>query len=311
VAVSSFRCYVPVNGLTLHVHALAQADREGEVSPAQLRQALSERPLLLVLHGGPGGDHRPLVEPLAPLADAGLNMLLLDLRGHGLSGRPDPTECTLAHMADDVQALLAMLELPARRSILLGVSFGGGVALTFGQRHPNACAGLVLSSAVANHRADDDWARWIASHGTPEQALAAATIVNGTLPNLVALQEAQRLVRPLYYADAEHLPAPSSLACCANEHVPPVDLDLVNWWYREGRVAYCADVFLGELRLPTLILGGCADPLGTPAQARALAAGIPGARLRLFERSGHLPHVEQPDAYRMAIRDFVREMAAA
>ncbi len=60
-----------------------------------------------------------------------------------------------------------------------------------------------------------------------------------------------------------------------------------------------------SVNVPTLILAGCADPLATPTQASALAAATPGAQLRLFERSGHLPHFEEPAAYCAAIADFM------
>jgi proline iminopeptidase len=310
--VTGYRCLVPVGAVDLHVHMFgrsAAAYVTAVMSACTARRWLAvspDLPVLVVLHGGPGGDHRALVPPLAPLAGAGCHLLFVDLRGHGLSGRPAAADCTLAQMADDLTAMRTALEIEPARLNLLGVSFGAGVALTFADRHPGQCARLLLSSAVTSFRADADWVEQVRLRGTPEQALAAAAIVSGTLPTLTALRNAQRLVRPLYYADSARLPASATADACADEAVLPENLELVNWWYCEGSLAYCAESYLTGLRVPTLILAGSADPLATPAQARALATAIPGAQLHVFERSGHLPQVEEPAAYRAAISAFLR-----
>jgi len=36
------------------------------------------------------------------------------------------------------------------------------------------------------------------------------------------------------------------------------------------------------------------------------AREIPGARLRVFADSGHVPHLEEPDAVATAVREFCR-----
>jgi pimeloyl-ACP methyl ester carboxylesterase len=42
--------------------------------------------------------------------------------------------------------------------------------------------------------------------------------------------------------------------------------------------------------------------------AEATAAGIPGARLVVFEHSGHMSFAEEPEAYRAAVREFVASL---
>jgi 3-oxoadipate enol-lactonase/4-carboxymuconolactone decarboxylase len=66
----------------------------------------------------------------------------------------------------------------------------------------------------------------------------------------------------------------------------------------EGYVASCAavrDVDLqrdaSAVRVPTLVIAGRSDPATTPAQGRALADAIPGARYLELEAS-HLSNVE-------------------
>ncbi len=65
---------------------------------------------------------------------------------------------------------------------------------------------------------------------------------------------------------------------------------------------------LSEVRTPTLILVGRHDPQMPPACAQELAAGIPNARLVIFERSGHYPFLEEPDAFWEAICAFLNSL---
>jgi proline iminopeptidase len=54
-----------------------------------------------------------------------------------------------------------------------------------------------------------------------------------------------------------------------------------------------------------LVLAGRHDRTCSVPAARAIAAGIPGARLVVFERSGHMTFAEEPEAYRAVVREFV------
>ncbi len=62
---------------------------------------------------------------------------------------------------------------------------------------------------------------------------------------------------------------------------------------------------LGEIRAPTLILCGRDDPQFPPACSEQLAAGIRDADVVWFERSGHYPFVEEPDAFWAAVGRFL------
>ena len=64
---------------------------------------------------------------------------------------------------------------------------------------------------------------------------------------------------------------------------------------------------LGEISAPTLVMGGRDDFLFPPECQAQLAAGIPGARLRIIERAGHNPHSEEPERTMAEIKDFLRE----
>jgi proline-specific peptidase len=66
---------------------------------------------------------------------------------------------------------------------------------------------------------------------------------------------------------------------------------------------------LGEIQVPTLVLSGKYDE-ATPAIAATIQRGIPGAEAVLFEKSSHLPHLEEPEAYFAAVEKFLERVEA-
>ena len=67
---------------------------------------------------------------------------------------------------------------------------------------------------------------------------------------------------------------------------------------------------LGQIVVPTLVLVGRDDALTPPAQAEALAAAVPGAKLAVLDGAGHLANLERPDAFTDAVRAFLRGLPA-
>ena len=66
---------------------------------------------------------------------------------------------------------------------------------------------------------------------------------------------------------------------------------------------------LPTITVPTLVLVGEHDALTPPADAAAMAAAIPGARLVVVPHAGHLSPLENPRAVNRAMRDFLRGIA--
>src|SRR3954454_4492848 len=64
-----------------------------------------DAPVLIVLHGGPGSDYRPLL-PLRALADDSYRVVFWDQRGAGLSARHDPGTIDLATYLEDLRLVI-------------------------------------------------------------------------------------------------------------------------------------------------------------------------------------------------------------
>jgi proline iminopeptidase len=62
---------------------------------------------------------------------------------------------------------------------------------------------------------------------------------------------------------------------------------------------------LAEVGAPTLVLVGRHDPQTPMPCAHELVAGIPRSRLAVFERSGHAPFIEEPEAFLRDVHAFL------
>jgi len=62
---------------------------------------------------------------------------------------------------------------------------------------------------------------------------------------------------------------------------------------------------LGAIACPTLVLVGEGDELTPPVLSQEIAAGIPGARLRIIADCGHLSTVERPQAVTQALVEWM------
>jgi 3-oxoadipate enol-lactonase len=65
---------------------------------------------------------------------------------------------------------------------------------------------------------------------------------------------------------------------------------------------------LGEIGVPTLVVGGEEDGIITPEVVGAMAAKIQGARHVTIPRTGHLSNLEAPDKFNAAVADFLQSI---
>ena len=60
-----------------------------------------------------------------------------------------------------------------------------------------------------------------------------------------------------------------------------------------------------NIAAPTLVVAGEEDTVYPPALAQELARRIPRAELLIFERTGHLANLEQPERFNRVLFDFL------
>lgn len=105
-------------------------------------------PPLVLLHGGPGNDHRYLLRLVQPRWGPGLAdeyfVIVFDQRGAGLSRRHEPEALTLDAYLRDLEEVIDTLA-PERQVILFGHSWGGQYAAMYMNAHPERVTAAVLA----------------------------------------------------------------------------------------------------------------------------------------------------------------------
>jgi proline iminopeptidase len=256
---------------------------------------------VLVLHGGPGLDHHEFADYLDPLAGEH-QLLLVDQRAQGRSTPCDPATWTLERMAADVVALARALELP--RYAVLGHSFGAFVALQWAVDFPGEQGPAIVSSGLPSSR-----------------------YLERVAENLQAFEPVELRERVVAsWANEQGVRTPEDVAALLHDQMPfhfadPLDPRIADYERRSADAAYSAEVLrhfsregyggievedrLGGVRRPVLVLAGRHDRTCVLDGARAIAEGIPGAELVVFEESAHMAFVEEQERYVEAVRSFL------
>jgi len=246
----------------------------------------------LVMHGGLGLDHHYLTPGLDPLGDV-LQLVYYDHRGNGASGRPPRETLTHAQLADDAAALAS--HLGHDRVAVLGFSYGGFLALEFALRHPDRLGHLLLMG-TAPAFGYGDGVRANARRMGANDAQLALLASDAEPASDEALGREVRELWPLYFHAyrPEYAHLLDDVVFSVQGQPPEAET-----------AAYDVTGRLGEIAAPTLLLAGRSDFICPPSQADLLRRGIPGAELAMFERSGHLPYVEEPEATFAAVRAWL------
>ena len=137
-------------------------------------------PLLLWLHGGPGGAERPFFRHFNGALEERFVVAYWDQRGAGRSFDPDadPQALTVARHLTDLAAVVDHLRkrFARERVVLVGHSWGAALALLHARDHPEAVAAVVavapLVSTRAAARAEFDFVLDEAVHREDDDALA-------------------------------------------------------------------------------------------------------------------------------------------
>jgi pimeloyl-ACP methyl ester carboxylesterase len=251
-----------------------------------------ERPTLIALHGGPGGDHSYLKYELAPLADVA-QLVFPDMRS---TGRSDPTSSerwSVDRWADDVPALCSALEID--KPIVLGHSYGGYVAIEYASRYPDHPGKLILYAAEARpHRA---------------KSLETFRRLGGARAHRAAKKFFDRPDLKTGAAFAKHcLPLYTRKPEDPNKQMRMLANGDLTMRLLQGELR-TIDLTprLGSIRCPTLILSGDDDP-ACPMEAAVEMASMLPAHLVRFERisdAGHSVLNDQPELARQILRNFI------
>jgi 3-oxoadipate enol-lactonase len=233
------------------------------------------RPAVLLLHAFPL-DAR-MWDGIAPsLAEAGFDVVAPDLPGEEL-------ELGFPAWARRVLALLDGPFLP------VGSSMGGYLAFELWREAPDRIPAMALLGSRATpdspeqRLARDDSIRLLGEAGREPfwEELAPRLFADGVDPAVVARAHELALAQPI-----------TALVTAQETIRDRVD----------------SRPTLGAIDVPVLVLVGDEDRLTPPADAEAMAAALPDARLTRIGHAGHLAPLERPDAVARELLAFLEEV---
>jgi pimeloyl-ACP methyl ester carboxylesterase len=282
----------PASGRFVHAHDVDVYIQEwGNVSG----------PVVLLVHAA-GGWSGVWQRTAQRLSASGYRVVAIDMPPLGYSERPTTPAYS---RVDQARRLIGTLDaLGVQRAIFLGHSFGARAAAEAALRWPERVAGVILVSAALaldtpppQQGVVDTVLAW-----SPARKLIAATTLSNPLftktmlklfvadpetvtPYWVTMYQRPLNIRGTYSATADWLP------------------ELVN----EPDITSLSrhSVSFASLASPTLVLWGEKDSVTPLPQGEFIAKSIPRARLVVLPGVGHLPPIEDENAFNDAVLDFL------
>jgi proline iminopeptidase len=262
-------------------------------------------PVLMVLTNSWGLSIPPLRRMFQPLEDR-LTLVYFDPRGMGGSGPAQrPEDRGMVAVREDFDALRRHLEL--ERVHAIGWSNGAMNLVLLAAEKP-----ATLSSAIFVHG--------VASFGPEEMKRAAeehpelferygAFLAKVSRPGL-ADEQKTALQRELwlndYFPGLFADPAKGRLEIARLFAGAPLSWPHADQTNRETGEAFDVRDKLAGIPVRSLVIAGAHD-MSPPAHVKQLADGLPNARFVVMERSGHFSPVEEPEAFRRAVLEFLGE----
>ena len=248
-----------------------------------------EAPPLLAIHGlgAQMTDFPPSL--VTGLVDAGFHLITFDNRDQGDTtwfddaGEPDigallgdprlPVPYLLSDMAADAAGLLDAMGLSSAH--ILGISMGGMIAQQFAIDFPHRVRTLTSIMSTPGP-----------TTGPPTPVALAALLVAPAAERDAAIEQSlagsRVIASPGFPFDEVGMRARAETHYDRGHHPVGTARQLAAILASLDRA-----VALGDVRVPTLVVHGAADPLVTLPGGEATAAAIPGAELWVVEGMGH------------------------
>lgn len=244
-------------------------------------------PILLIMGlGGRGDAWQPFAEALAA---AGHMAIHFDNRDVGWSSLVEDRVYEVADMAADAIGLLDHLGIS--QTDILGISMGGIITQEILLRAPERVRRAVLLATTPGGSN--------AVHPPSEVATLLLQRAQGD-PVAMLRKVYEGITAPGFAASSPHLIDLAVEVALKKPTLPAAmmrQLSAIMRWSSWDR--------LPEVKTPTLVVHGDADPLVPHRNGVNIAERIPGARLVTLPNVGHLVPLEAPEPLYRAVREFL------
>lgn len=250
-----------------------------EAPSAKMASAKDERPTLVMLHGF-ALDSRMWRRQVEALGQD-FRVLTLDLPGFG----PQARELGEVDAAASVKAAFDAVRVD--NAHILANSFGAAVAADFALVHPSRVRSLTLMGPLLLGRRTgiEAWSRCVTLAAEGDRATASEIwlddpLFEGVRGDEELFEELRQIV--LDYGGGHWT---GRVTAKWNRPDPIPDLK--------------------KLDVPALVVSGEMDIPSFIQMAEAYARALPRARREIITGSGHLPNIEQPDAFNELVHSFL------
>lgn len=269
----------------------------------------TERPTLIVLHGGPGADHRYLLPQMLHLAK-NYDVLFYDQRGSGKSRAEDNSPVTWLDHVEDLGKICE--EFDIAEPSLIGYSWGAMLTMlysiecakgSFGEaahlnlRSPSRIVLMSPGPVNMEYRAQFDENMRVRG-STPDLNAQRAELMESGLRDTNVEAYRQRLFElgvSAYFADTD-----DAVDLTPFRVVGRVQQSV---WDSLGDYDLVEMVSEVQIDAPILVVHGRQDPI--PFKSAEDLARALGTEVEFIDNCGHVPYVEQPDALWSIIDKFL------
>ena len=245
---------------------------------------VGDGPAVVLLHGYVGDGAVTWQRQLAALSDE-FRLIAWDAPGAGASTDP-PEPFGMAGYADCLAGFIAAVGVEAPH--LVGLSFGGALALTVAARHPGLARSLVVVSGYAG------WGGSLPP-GVVDQRLAQALALSA-----LTADEFVDALLPTMFATAPAAGDVDRFAASMRAFHPA--------GFRAMARASAEDLrgLLASIDVPTLLVYGDQDVRAPLPVAEHLHSAIAGSELTVLPGLGHVCNLERPDEFNATLRTWLR-----
>ena len=218
-------------------------------------------------------------------------VVTFDPRGIARSTIAAGEAVSIPSISDDTVGILDKLEL--ERAHILGISFGGFVALDLALRYRDRVDKLVLAST---------------SFGGPNH-VAPSMQVLAAFANTEGLNTSERIRKYLTVSFSPEFVETNSetverFCQLREENSVPQDVYMQQL---QAALNFNVEKEVGKIRAETLVVTGDQDAVVPAQNSQNLAAAIPTSRLEFIRSTGHMAFVERADEFNRLVAEFLKK----
>ncbi len=278
--------YLDVNGTTLYYKTMGRGDP------------------IVVLHGGPGFDHRQFLPFIWELSSKH-KVILFDQRGTGLSSGPvDSASITMDNFIEDIEGIRKAFNIDKMN--LLGHSWGGILAMYYSIKHPDRLKSLILCSTAASVESFGEMRAnytkaWLPEDADSLQVIGSSTeFANGDPETWKRFWEIY--FKP-YFPDQSNT---SKMDLFFPENTIKNCNAVGSYLFNEiGAFDLHEDIKI--IKCPTLVIHGDADPMPYK-YAERIHESLSNSKLVIAENAGHWLFIDGIKTFRSSILDFLEDI---